>query len=161
VFPVEHRKPNDRCTCEENVVALVKNIVINCSAAKFAVKTEHPDRDYIEYIFVEHVRNQVSVAAISFSTVTKEKIFQHFELADGIIGCSCRLLSLKTTDSNTNMRSSNHTYVICAVPDCKGRFVWQPKFDHRYNVGFLLGTNPTNKHYFTLWIDTKIYKVFG
>ena len=74
MFPVKYREPDDRRTCEENVVALVQNIVINCSSAEFAVKTEHPDRDHIEYIFVEHVRNQVSVAAISFSTVTKEKI---------------------------------------------------------------------------------------
>jgi hypothetical protein len=71
MFPVKNSEPNNWNTCENNVVELVKLIVINCSAAEETLKTENPNRDYIKHVFVEHVGDKISVSSVSLSSMTE------------------------------------------------------------------------------------------
>ncbi len=71
MFPIKDGEPNNRNTCENNVVKLIEYIVVNSSAAKKADPAEHPDRDHIEHVFVKHVRNEVSVSSVGFTTVAE------------------------------------------------------------------------------------------
>lgn len=57
MFPVEDGKPNNRDTCENNIVKLIEYIIVNCSAAKKTDQTVHPYRDDIQDVFVKHVRD--------------------------------------------------------------------------------------------------------
>ena len=72
MFPIKNCKPDDWNTSEKYVVALVQNVIIYSSAAKKAIPTKHPNRYDVEDIFVEHIRNQISVSSISFSAVTEK-----------------------------------------------------------------------------------------
>ena len=82
MFPVEDGKPNNRDACENNIVKLIEYIVVNSSTAKKTDPAEHPDRDNIQHVFVKHVRDEVGVSSISFTTVTKQQSLQHLELTD-------------------------------------------------------------------------------
>jgi hypothetical protein len=57
MFPVKDSIPNDRCTCEEDVVALIKNVIVDSSATEKAVPAEHPDRNYVKHVLVKHIGN--------------------------------------------------------------------------------------------------------
>lgn len=82
MLPIEDGKPNNRNACENNIVKLIEYVVVNSSTAKKTDPTKHPDRDHIEDVFVKHVRDEVSVSSVSFTTVTKQQSLQHLELTD-------------------------------------------------------------------------------
>jgi hypothetical protein len=81
MFPIKNCKPDDWNTSEKYVVTLVQNVIINSSAAEETIPTKHPNWYDVEYIFVEHIGNQISVSSISFSTVTEKQVLKHFKLA--------------------------------------------------------------------------------
>ena len=57
MFPVKNSEPNNWNTCENDVVKLVKHIVVDRRATKEADPAKHPNRNNVQYVFVEHVRN--------------------------------------------------------------------------------------------------------
>ena len=82
MFPVKDGEPNNRNARENNIVELIQNIVVNSSAAEEADPTKHPDRNHIEHVFVKHVRDKVSVSAVSFATVAKQQRLKHLKLTN-------------------------------------------------------------------------------
>jgi hypothetical protein len=72
VFPIKNSKPDDWSTCEENIVALVQNIIIDRSATKKAIPAKHPYRYNVKNIFVKHIGDEVCVSSIGLSTMAEE-----------------------------------------------------------------------------------------
>lgn len=72
VLPIENCKPNNWYTRKNNIVKLIKNIVVNCGAAKKGFPSKHPNWNDIKHIFVEHVINKIGVAPICLSAVAKK-----------------------------------------------------------------------------------------
>lgn len=82
MFPIKNSKPDDRSTCEENIVTLVQDIIIDRSSTEKAIPAKHPYRYNIKNIFVKHVRDEVCISSIGLSTMAKKKIFKHFKLTN-------------------------------------------------------------------------------
>ena len=71
MFPIKNCKPNNRDARKHDVIKLIKNVIVNGGATEETNPAKHPNWDNIEHIFVEHVGDQVGIATICFTTVTK------------------------------------------------------------------------------------------
>ena len=94
VLPVENSEPHNWKGCKNQVVTTVQKVVVDKLSWEFWNDTEAENRNYVQYILVEHVRDQVSVAAVSFSTVDEKQILEETELSDGVVGGAGSLLAL-------------------------------------------------------------------
>lgn len=74
VFPVKNGEPNNWQGCEDDIVELVEPHIIDRGGAKGGYKAKHPNWYNVNHILVEHVRDQVRVATVSFTTMHKKQI---------------------------------------------------------------------------------------
>lgn len=72
VLPVKNSKPHDWECRENQVVATVQQIVVDKLSGEFRHNTKAENWNHIEHILVEHVADQVRVAAIGLATVDKQ-----------------------------------------------------------------------------------------
>lgn len=118
-FPIEDGIPSNRQERKRNIVELVKPKIIDISCAKPTNATKCQDWHHINYIFVESEADHVRILSVGFATMTKHKIFKHFELSYRIVGSTCGLCSFKPTNSYSNLCSCYHTDIICTISNCK------------------------------------------
>lgn len=93
MLPVKYSEPNNWKTCEDDIVELVHQDVVDGGSREVGVESEEPNRPHIQNILIEHVGDEVSVAAICFAPVSKKKVLQETELPNRIVGSACSLLS--------------------------------------------------------------------
>ena len=48
----------------------------------------------------------------------EEQVPEEFELRNAIVGCSYGLLSLKTSNTYSNIGCSDHIHIISTITDC-------------------------------------------
>ena len=85
VLKVEDSKPENRPSCEHDIVALVEVVVIELCARVQTDASEPKDRQHIDHVFVEHVQNQVAVASVGFSAVDEQQVLQEAELTNAVV----------------------------------------------------------------------------
>jgi hypothetical protein len=88
---------------------------------------------------VEHVSNQVCISPIGFSPMVEQEVLEELELPNSIVTGSRCLLSLQSTDSNTNMSSSKHVHIIGPIPNSQSSHLRQSCSHHLHHLCFLLG----------------------
>jgi hypothetical protein len=117
MFPVEHSVPNNRDCCQGQIIEVQEDNIVNLSACKVTEPPIDKHWDHQNDILVEHVHDEVTVAAISFSSVAEEQVLQHFKLADRVVGSTGRLLTLKATNADSYMCCGNHTDIVGTISD--------------------------------------------
>lgn len=93
MLPVKYGEPNDWETREDDIVEIVHQDVVDGGSREVGVESKEPNRPYIQDILVEHVGDEVRVAAIGFAPVTQEEVLQETELPNRVVGGACSLLS--------------------------------------------------------------------
>lgn len=72
ILQVIDRKPLNRNRCEEDVVALVENRVVDAGSREERKNAEKEDRHHKYHVFVEHVSYQVTISPVCFSSMQEE-----------------------------------------------------------------------------------------
>jgi hypothetical protein len=78
--------------------------------------------------------------------VHEEQVLKHLELTDSVVGGAGSLLTLKTRDTDSDMRGSNHGHVISTVTNSQGRLARHLILDHLHNISLLLRRDSAAKH---------------
>lgn len=140
---------SDRCCGIENVVELIEHGLVEEQPREYWHKAIPKQRRYKDDIFIEHVRYQVRVLAVSLTTVDEQKSLKEFELTNSIVTWSCSLLTFQTTYSNTHMSCCNHVDIISAITYCKSCSIWLISPNHSNDLSLLLWRYSTSKNYFS------------
>jgi len=147
VLKIKYWVIKKRKWCEENIIKLINEAIIQSLSWKQRPNSIKVLNNYINYIFVKTVKNQDRITSICFSAMYKHKWFQKFELAYCIICTSGSLLALLSKNTNTNMCLQYHIYVISSISDCQGYFFGKTSTNHVHYVCFLFGRNSACKDY--------------
>jgi hypothetical protein len=71
-LPIENSKPDNRQEGEHNVEHVVAVKVIDSLGTEVILKPIDPHRPHKENVLIEHVRDEVSVPAVCFTTVSEK-----------------------------------------------------------------------------------------
>jgi len=82
VFPVKGTEPAHRHSSKEDVVDLVHVNVIELCTRKSCVIAVEKDRKHIDHVLIKHVKDEVTVSSVGFSTMGKHQVLEKFELAN-------------------------------------------------------------------------------
>jgi len=145
-FPVKDCEPDDWDRCDHDVVQVKEDVRVNVGAAEETEPTEHEDGDHQNDILVEHVHDQVCVAAVCFTTVREQQVFQHLELADCVVSGARSLLALEPRNTDADVGGSDHRDVVGTVANREGRLLRHAVFDHLDDVSLLLRGDSAAKH---------------
>lgn len=64
-------KDDDWPTCEEQVEALVQQVIVKWSPWKEGIVSEADDRDHENDVLIEHETNQETISSVSFSSMNE------------------------------------------------------------------------------------------
>jgi hypothetical protein len=145
VLFIEQSEPHDRESCKEDIVKLVKPGFIERLPSKGWTESKPKLRKYEHNILIEDIANQKGISSVSLSSMGKQKILQEFKLPDSIIGWTSSLLTFKTTDTDANMCSSNHVYIISSITNREGGGSRMLILDEWNDLSLLLWWNSASK----------------
>ena len=152
VLPIAYAHPANGHTSEEDVEHQIQVLTIKICSWKGRNPPVQENWHYIQNRLVEYIQHNEAVSSVIFASVCKQEIFKESKLANRVISSSCSLLSFQSTDSNTNMGSSDHVDIISSIPNCQGS---DPFF-----IFGILGLNiPDQCHNFSLllWRNSACY----
>ena len=91
VLFVHHAEPHDRERGEDNVVALVDDLLVQCLSTEGGSETEPELRQHEQDVLVEHECGEDCVAPVSLPAVVEKQRLHESELRDCIVGRPRRL----------------------------------------------------------------------
>ena len=71
----------------------------------------------------------------------KKQVREILELPNSVVRSLGSLLAFKATNADSNVRRSNHVYVIGSITNGQGGFFWVTSTHHANNLGFLFGAD--------------------
>ena len=78
--------------------------------------------------------------------MVEQKILEEAELSDRVIRGSDGLLAFQTRDANSDVRRSDHVYIIGSISYSKGSFFGVSSTHHANYFSFLFGTDTAGEH---------------
>ena len=78
--------------------------------------------------------------------MVEQQVLEEAELTDRVVGCAGCLLTLKTGNTDSDLRCRDHVHVICAVTDGQSSLFWVPVAHHHDDLSFLLGAHTASEN---------------
>ena len=86
----------------------------------------------------------------------KKQVREILELSNSVVRSLCSLLAFKATNTDSNVRRSNHVHIICAIANCERSLLRVSMFDHIDYFCLLFGTYTASEDHIS--ILTKVDK---
>jgi len=139
ILPVKGAVPANRHSREDDVEGVVEPDVVYLGAGVQAEHAVPPDGQGVNEILIKHIDDQQTVPPVALTSVDEHELLEEPELADGIVGCSCRLLPFKPCYADSNIGRIYHINIISPISNSQRRLPFIVLFNHQYNLSFLLG----------------------
>ena len=138
--------PKNRDCSEDSIVELQKQVYVDFCARECGQEAKHEDGSTAEDILVQNVVACVRIPAVTFATMHEEQVLQVLELSNCIIRSLYSLLTLKATDTDTDVCGIDHVDIVCSVSNRKGCILGEPDLNQIHNLSLLLGADSAGQY---------------
>ena len=83
--------------------------------------------------------------------MNEKQVFQVLEFSNCIIRSLHSLLTLKATNTDTDVCGIDHVDIVCSVSNCKCCLIGEPNLNQVHNLSLLLGADSAGQYDISFW----------
>ena len=94
----------------------------------------------------QNVVGCVRIPAVAFAAMNEKQVFQELEFSNCIVRSLYSLLTLKATNTDTDVCGIDHVDIVCSVSNCKCCLIGEPNLNQIHNLSLLLRADSAGQY---------------